>query len=130
MRISANKYKALSYRGRRSKYNNRRGEYYDPLSRKPMKFDSQKEYEFYLILTDMLKKGEISDLELQKVITIQPAFVDATGVKHRAITYKADFVYKDQRGAEHIVDCKGMRTEVYKIKKKLLAHQGIIIEEV
>ena len=66
MRLSADEYKALSRRGRRSKYNNKRGEYYDPITRKPMKFDSQKEFEYYLILADRAKRGEIACLELQK----------------------------------------------------------------
>ena len=40
------------------------------------------------------------------------------GKTYRAITYVADFVYKDDKGM-HVVDTKGYRTQVYKIKKKL-----------
>lgn len=128
--LSIEEFKALAERGRRSKYNNNRGAYYDPVTHGTLKFDSQKEYEYYLILNDRLKRGEISDLKRQVDIEILPSFVDKTGAKHRAMVYKADFVYRDKDGAEHIVDCKGMRTEVYKMKKKLLAFKGIIIEEV
>ena len=130
MNMSIDEFKALAERGRRSKYNNQRGAYYDPVTHGTLKFDSQKEYEYYLILTDRMKHGEITNLERQKPIEILPSFTDKTGVKHRSLTYVADFVYQDKDGTEHVVDCKGMRTEVYKIKKKLLAFKGIIIEEV
>jgi hypothetical protein len=89
---------------------------------------AKKEFEFYLILKDREKRGEISDLQRQVVYEIQPAFTDRLGNKHRAITYKADFVYKCG-DMVHVVDVKGMKTEVYKIKKKLLAYKGVIIEE-
>jgi len=37
----------------------------------------------------------------------------------RAISYYADFVYTE-KGKLIIEDCKGMKTQVYKLKKKLL----------
>ena len=37
------------------------------------------------------------------------------------MTYLADFVYKEN-GKEVVEDTKGFRTEVYKIKKKLMAY--------
>ena len=44
--------------------------------------------------------------------------------------YYADFVYK-RNGVQIVEDVKGMRTEVYKIKKKLMLERyGIRIEEV
>lgn len=93
-------------------------------------FDSKKEFEYYLILKDREKRGEITDLKRQVPIEIQPAFVDRQGNKIREITYKADFYYYDIKGRDHVVDVKGYKTEVYKLKKKLLAYMGIIIEEV
>jgi len=49
----------------------------------------------------------------------------------RACSYRADFVYNDERGVLHVEDAKGMRTDVYKVKKKLMLwFHKIRIEEV
>ena len=115
----------------KSKYNNNKLTYYDPDLKEKLTFDSNKELSYYLLLKDRVKKGEISDLRRQYAIVIQPPFTDITGTKHRAITYKADFVYLDNKTLKtHLIDVKGFKTEVYKLKKKLLAYKGFIIEEV
>lgn len=109
----------------KSKYNNRKVTY------QGLTFDSKKEFEYYLILKDKEKRGLVFNIKRQVPLEIQPAFTDKSGVKHRAITYKADFVYTDRvSGKVKYIDVKGFRTEVYKLKKKLLAYKGIIIEEV
>ena len=109
----------------KSKYNNRKVTY------QGLTFDSKKEFEYYLLLKDKEKRGLVFNIKRQVPLEIQPAFTDKTGVKHRAIIYKADFVYTDRlTGTERYIDVKGFRTEVYKLKKKLLAYKGIIIEEV
>lgn len=132
MRISEEEYRRLvGAPPKKSKYNNNKPEYYDPDLKETLKFDSNKELEYYLILKDREKRGEISELERQVTIEIQPSFVAPGGEKIQAIDYKADFFYydfKDQR--DHIVDVKGMKTDVYRLKKKLLAFKGIYIEEV
>lgn len=92
-------------------------------------FDSKKEFEYYLILKDREKRGEISRLSRQVPFEIQPDFVTPDGKKIRAILYYADFTYYENDRL-HIVDVKGYRTEIYKLKKKLLAYQGYYIEEV
>lgn len=95
------------------------------------KFDSIKEAEYYLILKDREKCGEIRYLRLQYPVEIQPSFTDKQGNKIRAITYKADFYFYDVKlKSWRIIDVKGFKTEVYKLKKKLLAYKGIYIEEV
>lgn len=115
----------------KSKYNNNKPTYYDPDLKEKLTFDSNRELRYYLLLKDRVKKGEISDLRRQYAIVIQPPFTDITGTKHRAITYKADFVYLDNKTLKtHLIDVKGFKTEVYKLKKKLLAYKGFIIEEV
>lgn len=141
-RLSAEAYRALFDKpGNKSKYHNRKVEYYDPQLKKTITFDSEKERDYYLILKDRQKRGEIKELERQVSIEIQPGFKMPTGEKIQAITYKADFVYleinKDPdialKYVRHIVDVKGSPktlTEVYKLKKKLLAYKGIYIEEV
>ena len=109
----------------KSKYNNSKVTY------QGLTFDSKKEFEYYLILKDKEKRGLVFNIKRQVPLEIQPAFTDKTGVKHRAIIYKADFVYTDRvSGKVKYIDVKGFRTEVYKLKKKLLAYKGIIIEEV
>ena len=118
----------------KSKYNNNKPTYYDPDLKEKLTFDSNKELSYYLLLKDRVKKGEIFDLKRQEVLVIQPAFTDNSGVKHRAITYKADFTYKvackPYGYIKHYIDVKGFKTEIYKLKKKLLAYKGFIIEEV
>ncbi len=109
----------------KSKYNNRKVTY------QGLTFDSKKEFEYYLLLKDKEKRGLVFNIKRQVPLEIQPAFTDKTGVKHRAIIYKADFVYTDRlTGTERYIDVKGFKTEVYKLKKKLLAYKNIIIEEV
>ena len=115
---------------RPSKYHNVKSEYYDPDLKETIKFDSRRELEYYLILKSRQKSGEITDLRRQVSITIQPAFT-FKGKTIREITYRADFVYIDKRdGLPHIIDVKGMKTDVYQLKKKLLLYQGYEIEEV
>ena len=110
------------------KYNNIKCEY------NGLKFDSQKERDFYLILLDRQRKGEIRELKRQVKFEIQPKFYTLDGKLVREVTYVADFQYTDVKtGLRHIIDVKGgkaTQTPVYKLKKKLLAYKGIYIEEV
>ena len=93
-------------------------------------WDSQAEFEYFLILKDKEKLGQIKNLKRQVSIEIQPAFKDRNEKTVRAITYKADFVYDDLSGMTHYIDVKGMKTDVYLLKKKLLAYREIEIEEI
>jgi hypothetical protein len=93
-----------------------------------IKFDSKREASRYQELKLLEKGKQIVGLELQPKYTLQLAFTDYDGVKHQAITYIADFTYFDKKFDIQVVeDCKGMRTEVYKIKKKLFlyGHGGL-----
>lgn len=99
-------------------------------------FDSIAEMEDYLILKDMEKKGEISDLRTQVKYMLTPDFTDTLGEKHRKIEYVADFVFFDKREGykrTRIVDTKGYKTDMYRLKKKLfawfLAKYSLTIEE-
>lgn len=92
-------------------------------------FDSKKEANYYTLLKMLEKANKISDLELQKKFILQGHF-KLNGKTIRAITYIADFVFKDDKGNLHVIDTKGYRTDVYKIKKKLFEKKyGIEIEE-
>lgn len=71
-------------------------------------------------------RGLIKDLREQVRITLVPA-----NGKLRAITYIADFEYYDLNGKRHVVDAKGFKTQVYRLKKKLAQMLlGLEIEEV
>ena len=121
-KISVKDYKKLIIC--KSKYHNKR------FKNKYGSWDSKAEFEYFLILKDKEKFGQIKNLRRQVSIEIQPSFKDSNGKTIKAITYKADFVYEDQDGKKHIVDVKGMKTDVYKLKKKMLLYKGIEIEEV
>lgn len=125
MRVSQEVYKKLmnhSIDYKQSKYKNKKVIY------KGIKFDSQKERNYYIKLKLLEEKGIISDLKLQVKFELQPKFQFGNKTI-RAINYIADFTYI-QDNKLHIVDTKGVRTEVYKIKKKMMQYKGYEIEEV
>ena len=83
-------------------------------------FDSQKEAHRYRELSLLLRAGEISDLRLQVPYELMPT-IRVHGETFRGIKYVADFVYKEKDGSVVVEDAKGMRTDVYKMKRKLMA---------
>lgn len=95
-----------------------------------IKFDSKHEANRYLELKMLLKGRAIYDLQLQPKFEIQPAY-KKNGKTIRAITYVADFSYRDKTGKLIVEDAKGMKTEVYKLKKKLVEYKyDFTIDEV
>jgi hypothetical protein len=97
---------------RKSKYNAK------PTTTDGIRFDSKSEERRYNELLLLERSGVISDLKLQPSFELQPAF-DYNGEKIRSIKYVADFSYKNSDGTTTIEDVKGMKTEVYKLKRKL-----------
>lgn len=86
-------------------------------------FASRSEMTRYVELKMLERAGVIKDLELQPKYVLQPAFTDKDGKHHREIAYFADFRYLNVSTACNIVeDCKGQRTEVYKLKIKMLRY--------
>lgn len=85
-----------------------------------IEFDSKKEAKRYQELLLLQKGGVIADLKRQVPYTLVPAF-NLNKKRYRAMNYVADFVYKEN-DKEVVEDTKGYRTEVYKIKKKLMAY--------
>lgn len=82
-------------------------------------FDSQLEANRYCELKLFYKAGEITQLRLQPEFELIPAF-KKNGKSFRKTTYKADFMYLDNRSGKYIVeDTKGFKTDVYKLKRKL-----------
>lgn len=86
-------------------------------------FASKKEAMRYKELKFLLQEQRISDLVLQPKFPIQ-----VNGKK--ICTYIADFIYNED-GIQVVEDVKGVKTSVYRIKKKLTeAIYNITIKEV
>jgi len=92
-------------------------------------FDSKKESERYIELLMRQKVGEISGLKVHPVF---PIVVN----DQKVCSYEADFLYYvchlDIKGSALVVeDVKGVKTQVYILKRKLMkAIRGIEIKEV
>jgi len=103
---------------RRSKYGNRR------VSVDGLRFDSQAEARRYEDLRLMEAAGEIARLQ------VHPRFPLRVGTVLVG-TYVADFAYLDRQGLPVVEDVKGVRTAVYRLKRKLMqALHGIDIVEI
>ena len=109
-------------------------------------FDSMKEAHRYLELIELQKAGIIKDLKLQVKFVLIPTQREEScevyksgknkgkpkpgKVIEKECRYIADFQYIEN-GILVVEDAKGMRTEVYRIKRKLmLERHGIRIKEV
>ena len=97
-------------------------------------FDSAKEARRYAELKTRLLAGEIHDLKLQEPYELIPELRDENGkVVQRAVNYYADFTYLDNDGtgwAKVVEDVKGCKTDVYKLKRKIMRWKyGIEIME-
>ena len=88
-------------------------------------FDSKKEAKRYAELKLLDRGGEIRKLVLQPKFLLQKGFEDFMGNKHKPIFYIADFCYEDKQKKWVMVveDVKGMKTDVYRLKKKLLLYK-------
>lgn len=95
-------------------------------------YDSRKEAQRAQELRLMLRAGTISNLREQVPYELIPAQKNEYGkVIERAVVYKADFVYDDEKGKTVVEDTKGVRTKEYVIKRKLMLYEyGIRIREV
>lgn len=72
------------------------------------KFDSRVERDRWEYLLDLQSKGLISNLDHHFIILIQKEFVNSNGDIIPAITYEADFIYKDLVNNKRVVeDVKG-----------------------
>jgi hypothetical protein len=87
-------------------------------------FASAKEAARYAELRTLERAGII------KGLILQPRFPLAVNGS-KVCTYVADFEYRDEAGTRVIEDVKGVRTDVYRIKNKLMrAVHGIDVKEV
>ena len=108
-----------------NKYHNKKVIY------KGIKFDSKKEMQRYKDLELLESTDYICNLELQKKFLLQEGYTNAEGKKRRPIYYIADFYYYDYIDNKWVVeDVKGVRTDVYKLKKKLFEYKyNLTIDE-
>ena len=110
------------YTNSMSKYNNKQTETSDGI-----KHASRKEARRWTELKLMEKAGIIKDLQRQVVFELIPK---QDG--ERPCTYIADFVYTDlEKNCKVVEDTKGYRTDVYRIKRKLMLYiHNIKIKEI
>jgi len=97
-----------------------------------IRFDSKREARRWGELRLLQAAGEIRDLERQVPVDLQgqdgPILTD-TG--RQARRYVADFRYFDERLNIWVIeDAKGHPTEVFKLKRAILAAQGIEVKEI
>ncbi len=85
-------------------------------------FDSKKEATYWAKIRLLKKSGEVVSIYPQPEFILQEGYVK-NGKKIRPIIYRADFlvVYKD--GHEELIDCKGVKTKGYRLKKKLFHYK-------
>ena len=129
MHISEEQYrqflsKSIDYK--QNKYKNKKVVY------DGIKFDSIKEKRAYTMYKLMEQTGEIKELQRQVEYILLEPFV-LNDKKYRKTSYICDFTYKDKEDKLHVIDVKSeaTKTQVYKLKKKLMAWKyGIEIEEI
>jgi len=94
-------------------------------------FSSKREAKRWSDLQLLLRDGEIKDLRRQTKIALIGRSDMIRTPTGRVAHYVADFVYIDNRtGLEVIEDAKGFPTPEYKLKRAILAAQGVTIVEV
>lgn len=97
-----------------AKYRNIKAEYNGEV------YDSRKEMRRAYALDMLVRCGRIKFLERQKRFILQDGYLTRDGRKIRPISYIADFVYYDNdKGSWVVEDVKGVRTEVYRLKRKM-----------
>lgn len=80
-------------------------------------FDSKKEAKRYGELKALERNGDISNLTVHPRYTIQ---IRERGQWYLICIYEADFCYFTAQSDLVVEDCKGVKTPVYKLKKKLM----------
>jgi len=94
-----------------------------------IRFDSKKEANRWCDLQIMQQAGEISNLERQVPIYLLGRDENILTPTGRKMRYVADFQYFDHRiNAVVLEDSKGFPTEVFKLKKAILAAMGVDVK--
>lgn len=111
---------------KRPKYGNRK------VTRNGITFDSKREADRWDQLKLLERAGEITNLDRQVPFDLMGRDGPILTPTGRQMRYFADAVYIDWglKGAKVVEDTKGFPTPEYKIKKSILAAQGVTIVEV
>lgn len=104
--------KQYRQRGKRSKYRNKQVEVDDIM------FDSMAEARYFKELQIRQKAKDILFFKLQPKYQLVAGF-EKDGTKHRAIHYIADFEIHHLDGSIEVIDVKGYKTDVFRLKEKL-----------
>ena len=105
---------------KRTKYNNKR------IKVDGIYFDSKKEADYYSELKILLRAKEIQGFSIQCTFVLEEGNEEIN-----PICYVADFIVFENDGTANVIDTKGMRTDVYKLKKKMFEKKfGMKIIEV
>ena len=80
-------------------------------------FDSKIEMNAYKMLC-----SHNINFSYHAVYELQPA-CECGGKKHRAIAYEGDFLLTRPDGVKFLVDVKGMKTDIFKLKEKMMAYK-------
>jgi len=81
-------------------------------------FDSKQEADYYLVLKELVKQGEIKNFSLQPKYELIPKF-EKNGVKYRSMTYTPDFLVEHNDNQIEAVDVKGFGTQQGDMRRKL-----------
>jgi hypothetical protein len=97
-----------------------------------IRFDSKREANRWKVLKVREKAGEITCLKRQVPLILCGKLGPILTPTGKPMVYKADFEYIDWtlNGVKVIEDAKGYPTEVYQIKKAILAAQDVTVNEV
>ena len=109
MRITAREYRQLKTK---SKYGNKKVKI-DGLT-----FDSKAEALYYSKLKKMHERGEILFFRTQPRYRLLDGF-EKDGKRHRPVDYIADFEVHHLDGSIEVIDIKGYKTDVFRIKEKM-----------
>lgn len=109
-RMTAKQFKSLGRR--KSKYHNKKIELDGHI------FDSKAEARYYNHLKMLEKAGEILFFRLQPSYRLQDSF-KKNGKTYRSINYIADFEVHHKDGTIEVIDVKGYKTDVFRLKEKL-----------
>ena len=84
---------------------------------------SKLEEAVYVLLKVREEKGEISEIQRQQIVVLQP------GSRDTKISYRADFSFiRNDTGELWHCEAKGFPTDIWKLKLKMLRYQKIKTE--
>lgn len=99
----------------------------EPVEVDGIKFHSKGEARRWQELKILASTGQITDLKRQVPFTLQGQDGPILTPTGRPMRYIADFTYRNRVGREVVEDFKGFATELFALKRAILAAQGVTI---